>query len=139
MPQQESPIHDLAQLLRQLNPILHPGTYLFCCLENDAEKYWQDAVFAFREAEGTTLVLRKEFAEEHQLEGTFPSAWISLEVNSALDAVGLTAAVSKALAQAGISCNSVAAFHHDHLFVPQEKGSAAMQVLKKLSRTGLRE
>jgi len=58
---------------------------------------------------------------------------ITLEVHSALEGVGLTAAVSTALADAGIACNVIAAFHHDHLFVPWERREEALGVLEKLS------
>ena len=62
----------------------------------------------------------------------FRAAWITLEVHSDLNAVGLTAAVSGALARAGISCNVVAAACHDHLFVPVEAAPAALACLESL-------
>ena len=62
-------------------------------------------------------------------------AWITLTVHSSLEGVGLTAAVSRALAEADISCNVVAAFHHDHLFVPLKDADRAMKVLRTLSGT----
>ena len=43
---------------------------------------------------------------------------ITLDVHSSLESVGFLAAVSARLAAAGIPCNAVSAFHHDHLFVP---------------------
>jgi hypothetical protein len=49
-------------------------------------------------------------------------ACLTLRVHSALDGVGLTAAVASALAEIGIPCNMVAAFHHDHAFVPEATG-----------------
>jgi hypothetical protein len=57
---------------------------------------------------------------------------IVLEVHSALDGTGLTAAVSRALEWAGIACNMVAAYHHDHVFVPQGDADRALGVLKRL-------
>jgi hypothetical protein len=57
-------------------------------------------------------------------------------VHSSLQAVGLTAAVATALAERGIACNVVAGFHHDHLFVPHERGAEAMDALAELSITG---
>jgi hypothetical protein len=67
------------------------------------------------------------------LEYHFTAAWITLRVHSALDAVGLTAAVSLALTDAGISCNVVAGFHHDHLFVPHTRAADAVRVLEALA------
>ena len=64
---------------------------------------------------------------------SFVASWITLTVHSSLEAVGLTAAFSKALAEKGISCNVVAAFYHDHLFVRQQDAAAAMETLKGLS------
>ena len=57
-------------------------------------------------------------------------ARITLTGHSALDGVGLTAAVASALADAEIPCNMVAAFHHDHAFVPWEMRARAMDHLK---------
>ncbi len=55
---------------------------------------------------------------------------ISLHVHSSLDAVGLTAAFSTALGNAGISANVVAAYYHDHIFVPTDKAEKALNVLQ---------
>jgi hypothetical protein len=57
-----------------------------------------------------------------------------LGVESDLAAVGLLAAVTGALAAAGISGNVVSAIHHDHLFVPVDRGPDAVAVLERLSR-----
>lgn len=54
-------------------------------------------------------------------------------MHSALEAVGLTAAVALALTDAGISCNVVAGFHHDHLFVPFGRAAEAVAVLEALA------
>jgi hypothetical protein len=62
---------------------------------------------------------------------------ITLNVFSALEGVGLTAAVAVALADAGIACNMVAAFHHDHVFVPEAQAEAALKVLRELSQKAM--
>ncbi len=72
------------------------------------------------------------------LEFTFVCAWITLKVNSALEAVGLTAAFSSALGDAGISCNVIAAYHHDHIFVPLQEAQKALEVLEHLALGGIR-
>lgn len=61
------------------------------------------------------------------------AGWITLRIHSALDAVGLTAAVAQALAEYGLSCNVVAGFHHDHLFVPHERAAEAVALLEQLA------
>jgi hypothetical protein len=64
---------------------------------------------------------------------------ISLTIHSSLAAVGLTAAIASALAEQGISANVVAAYFHDHLFVPWEQRLQAMAVLSALAAGVLRE
>ena len=62
----------------------------------------------------------------------FPAAWLTLDVRSSLDAIGLTAAVSAALVARGIPVNVLAGFHHDHLLVPEELADAAIATLHEL-------
>lgn len=92
-----------------------------------------DPIATVREDEGLTLVLSQDEADRHGLAYEAPQAWITLRVHSSLAAVGMTAAVSAALTKAAISCNVVAAFHHDHIFVPLERGEEARRVLAALS------
>ncbi|MDG1438394.1 MAG: ACT domain-containing protein, partial [Emcibacteraceae bacterium] len=54
---------------------------------------------------------------------------ITLNVHSSLEAVGLTAAFSNALTQAGISANVIAGYYHDHIFVPVNDVQKAMVAL----------
>ena len=55
-------------------------------------------------------------------------------MHSSLEAVGLTAALSKRLADAGISANMIAALHHDHLFVPWDRRDEALAALRGLQQ-----
>jgi hypothetical protein len=84
------------------------------------------------EDEGTTFVVERHVADGLGLGYDFVAAWITLRVHSALEAVGLTAAVAGALAGAGISCNVLAGFHHDHLLVPVDRVEDALAVLRGL-------
>ena len=127
------PVADLSELLRSLEPELHRGEYLYCSVED--VPLGIDPVVMIAESEGITLVLPREQAEQLALPGVFPCAWITLKVPSALDAVGLTAAVSTALTRDGISCNIIAGYHHDHLFVPTDRAQDTMAVLAALSHT----
>ena len=78
-----------------------------------------------------SLVLPLDVADDLGLDCDLPMRRITLSVYSALDGVGLTAAVASVLAEAGIACNMIAAFHHDHAFVPQADAEAAMAVLQR--------
>jgi hypothetical protein len=94
---------------------------------------------AVREAEGLTVVLPRAEADSLGLSYDFVGAWITLEVHSALEAVGLTAAVSRALTEARISCNVLAGFHHDHLLVPVAEAARALEVLANFARSRQRQ
>ncbi|HEY0315606.1 MAG TPA: ACT domain-containing protein [Sphingomonas sp.] len=115
---------DLAVLLREMRPVLHATPYGFTL----AEAAPADAFAAIREEEGLTVIA----PGAAEMDGW---ARISLSVHSSLSAVGLTAAFSGALAGAGISCNTIAGFHHDHLFVPWDRRHDAMAALAALSET----
>ena len=60
-------------------------------------------------------------------------AWLTLDVHSALEAVGLTDAVSRVLTEADIPANVVAAFHHDHVLVPEDRADAAIAAIEALA------
>lgn len=128
------PITDLAQLLRDMQPTLHEGVYAFVTLPPGSDGAALDAIGTFREAEGLTGVVEEQRARDAGLPVLFRAAWITLQVHSHLQAVGLTAAVAGALAQAGISCNVVAAACHDHVFVPVESAPAALATLRRLQQ-----
>ena len=130
---------NLARLLQSMTPQLNPGQYVFCCVAADHDCSALQAVASLREAEGLSLVLTREVADAHGLSYDYVAAWITLQVHSSLAAVGLTASFSAALAQTGISCNVVAGFHHDHIFVPSERAEQALSTLRALSAASLPE
>lgn len=121
---------DLTALLRSLRPVPNPGVFAFCVLPPGAAV---DAVATVREPEGVTAVVPEDVAAARGLTPAFRAAWITLGVQSDLTAVGLTAAVAVALAAEGIACNVVAGVHHDHLFVPADRGGDAMRALERLA------
>ena len=123
---------DLAVLLASMSPELHDGSYVFVVDEGRGGR--EEAVVVVAEAEGTTLVLPRERADELGLTYAFVASWITLRVHSALDAVGLTAAFAAALTDEGISANVVAGYFHDHLFVPEDRRDDAMRALQDLAR-----
>lgn len=125
---------DLDTLLVLLEPSLLPGDFVFCTAAN--LKYGDFAelqpLASYQEEEGLTLVLLKQSADVAGLAYDSVFNCITLMVHSSLEAVGLTAAVSGKLAANGISANVMAAYHHDHVFVPENKAQLALQLLAEL-------
>jgi hypothetical protein len=122
-------IRDLARLKAEAAPRLHPRAVAVVALEGFAVPAGLEIIGLFREAEGLTLYVDGEAAG---LPVAFRAAWITMTVESALDAVGFTAAFASALAREGIACNVIAGARHDHLFVPWERREEAMRVLQGL-------
>ena len=123
---------DLRRLLSALNPVLHDDTYVFACVPDGVRAADLDPIATVRETEGVTVVVTEEVARANGLDILFRAAWITLNVVSDLEAVGLTAAFSTALARGGIACNVIAGAFHDHIFVPFEQAPKAIQVLESL-------
>jgi hypothetical protein len=124
---------NLNRLLKTMRPKHHPGDFVFCTVEGIDKINLSDILFMFREEEGITVVLQKQVADALQFHYSFVAAWITLTVHSSLQAVGFTAAFSKALAEKNISCNVVSGFYHDHIFVAKEDIGGAMQILSRFS------
>lgn len=128
---------DLAVLVRSLRPVRQPGEYVFCTLPPFSSVPPDvQPVGTFSEPEGLTVIVPRAVADAHAWPYSFTAAWLMLTVHSALDAVGLTAAIAHALTQINISCNVVAAFYHDHIFVPATDAERALQALQALSEQG---
>jgi len=124
---------DISILLKDMTPVLNDGEYIFCTTTDPSELNQNDIIGLFKEKEGFTVILNKIIADQLHLEYSYIAAWITLTIHSSLDAVGLTAAFSKALADASISCNVIAAYYHDHIFVDCKDADRAMLVLKQLA------
>jgi len=125
---------DLSVLLRNLNPVASSENYVFTTLPADklSTTLVSVAKGMFQEREGTTLILPEAAAKQANLQFEGYYRCITCEVHSSLEAVGMTAAMSTALGKAGISANVVAAYYHDHIFVPAEKVDVALDVLTSL-------
>jgi len=117
-----------------MEPVQNPGVYVFACLPPDADPGALNPIATVRESEGLTVVVDEETAGKAGLHVLFRATWITLNVHSDLQAVGLTAAFAAALGNAGISCNVIAGAFHDHIFVPLASGDAAMAALWGLQR-----
>lgn len=128
-------VEDLDALLKTLSPKVRAGKYVFACVDEYTAARLRPIV-SVREVEGTTVVVELSEAIELRLVYDFISAWITLDVHSSLDAVGLTATVSRVLTDEGISANVVAGFHHDHIFVPHDRAEDAVECLRRLTHSG---
>jgi uncharacterized protein len=131
-----NPVSDLSVLLKTLEPALNPGVFVFASVKDGRAIDPAVIVASIREPEGLSVITGETDAANNGLNVLFRCAWITLTVNSALDAVGLTAAFASALGRSGISCNVVAGAYHDHIFVPVESAQTAMQVLRQLQTDG---
>ncbi|MHA7772459.1 ACT domain-containing protein [Roseibium sp. M-1] len=126
---------DLDTLISHMRPMLDPEPYVFCTFaaKSLTELAEYEPIGLFTETEGVTAILPVERAREL---GLAEAEWfrrITLTVHSSLEAVGLTAAIANALAARGISANVVAAFFHDHVFVPEERAEEALEALRVLA------
>jgi hypothetical protein len=111
-----------------LRPQLHPGRYVFVTVA-EGVPLGVAPVATVVEPEGLTLVVPQEDADETALAYDYVAAWITLGVETTLEQVGITADFATRLADAGISCNVVAGFHHDHLFVPHDRADEVVALL----------
>ena len=129
-------ISELRLLLKNMQPNLSDKEYVFCTVHSfDPDSIINlNPLCTFKEEEGLTIVLEKKSALKAHFKFSEVFKKITLEVHSSLKAVGLTAAVSTALADKGISANVIAAYYHDHIFVPASKADIALNILKSLSR-----
>lgn len=126
------PVSDRDEMVAQMAPRLDPVRYCFMVIDPaSAPQALGAAIGTFREEEGVTAIVPESVARELGEEGP-AFARITLQVHSSLTGFGLTAAVASVLAEHGIACNMVAAYHHDHAFVPEQDGERALELLKAL-------
>lgn len=130
-----SGITDLAILLASLEPVLADGVFVYVTVPPETLNDYLPLkpVGLFFEEEGLTLILRQEAAEQAGLAASAPLRCITMMVHSSLEAVGMTAAMAAALTKEGISANVVAAYYHDHIFVPAADADCAVAALRALA------
>ena len=124
---------ELSNLIKGMKPQLQAGEYVFCTVADNQIPKDVQPIGIFREVEGTTLIITKQEADRLSILYSFVTVWITLTVHSSLEAIGLTAAISAELTKAGISCNVIAAYYHDHLFVAQKDAQRTREILTAMS------
>jgi len=127
-------ITNLNELISNMEPILNEGQFVFASVSDIKSIPREKTICEVREKEGRTVVVSKKDADSLDLPYEFVAAWITLNVHSSLEAVGLTAAFATALGKHQISCNVVAGFYHDHIFVDTKDSEKAMNVLWDLTK-----
>ena len=120
---------DLAKMLATLAVQRRPGVYTYVAVNVPTPGLLAAADAMVVEGELTTLVVPIEAAARAGLPVTVEMAWLTLTVQSSLEAVGLTAAFSAALGKRDIPCNVLAGYHHDHILVPVERVDDAIDAL----------
>lgn len=123
---------NLHKLLANMKPILNAGEYVFV-VSNATIIPREITICEMKEVEGTTMILNKKDADNYQLHYDYIASWITLNIHSSLSAVGLTAAISTELAENNISCNVIAGYYHDHIFVDKVVGLKALTILQNLA------
>ncbi len=122
---------NLATLLRTLTAKLQPDTYVFATLETIPTGMTPRMIFV--EDEGIALICTRAEAQVAGIAYSFPCRMITLEVHSALEAVGFIAHIATRLAAAGMGVNPVAGYFHDHLFIPEGREEDALAVIRDIA------
>lgn len=130
-------VKDTEQMIAGMTPVLTEGLWVYCDVTDwdTAMPLARDAFAIVQETEGVTLILPAQIAAAQGYDASAPMRLITLDVYSDLEGVGLTAAVAGALTAHNISCNVVAAYHHDHIFVPERDAHAALAALQHAQST----
>jgi hypothetical protein len=120
---------DLQKMLDTLAVQRRPGVFTYVAVTELTSGLSRAAHATVQEEELVTVVLDAEIAADRGFDVLVRLAWLTLTVHSSLEAVGLTAAVSARLTEAGISCNVLAGIEHDHLLVPVARVDDAIAAL----------
>ena len=116
-------------MLAELRVERRPGVFTYVAVAVPTPGLLAASHGMVKEGELTTLVLPVAAAERAGLPVEIEMAWLTLTVQSSLEAVGLTAAFSRMLGDVDIPCNVLAGYRHDHVLVPVARVDDAVAAL----------
>jgi len=116
---------DLATMLASLDVARRPGEFTYVSVRVPTPGLLAAAQAMVVEEGLSSLVVPVTTAERAGLPVSVRLAWLTLTVQSSLDAVGLTAVVARRLAAVDIPCNVLAGYLHDHVLVPVDRADEA--------------
>ncbi|WP_047869022.1 ACT domain-containing protein [Nocardiopsis sp. RV163] len=124
---------ELERLLAGTRVRTRSGVYVFTTVPDRASlPEGVRPVATVVEDEALTVVCPRQEADAAGLPYDGAAAWITLEAPAGAREAALVAAVAAALTGAGLPCDVVSGFHHDHVFVPEEAEERAVAVLRAL-------
>ncbi|CAK4028320.1 Hypothetical predicted protein [Lecanosticta acicola] len=132
---------NLRELIKSTTPILEPEQFVFAHLLADSSKLPDtfsrmselNVKMLFREREAWTIILPQAVADREGLGYEFPCRQITLNIHSSLDAVGFIAAIAARLTRLSVGVNCVAAYYHDHLFIPTGREDSVVAELEAMA------
>ncbi|AJX94729.1 ACT domain-containing protein [Burkholderia pseudomallei] len=129
---------DLVTLCATLSPVMALPVYVYCTFSDFVLPTGLPALCTVRESEGLTAIVERADAQRFGLSYTFDARLITLSVHSSLEAIGFIAVISRKLAGAGIPCNVIAGYYHDHVLVPVHRADDAMTLLREIAASSSR-
>ena len=127
-----SGIADLKETLSSIKVSCDGIEYGFASIENNADIDRNKVLATFQENGRVALIASAEYLSAQKIEQEGPYAKLTIDIHTSLELVGLTAVLATKLADNGISANVVAAFYHDHVFVPYERKDEAVRLIESL-------
>lgn len=127
-------IKDLTEIFKHLQIDINEVNVVYVTVPTDFDQDLLnfEPICMFKENEGTTLIIPESQASRIDFEKSKPMAWLTVKAHTDLESIGFTAALSAALSSVEISCNVIAGYYHDHLFVPVDDAQRAKDTLEEL-------